>query len=494
VGAGLGGLSAAIRLAVRGWKVRVYEQQRIPGGKAGTESFNGYRFDTGPSLLTMPHVFDQLFSEAGRNRSDYLSFVKLDPICRYFWSDGSRLDAPGDLSTLPEAVREATGEPAENVRRYLEHAQGVHDTAAELFLWNSLHDTSTYRSRLFRKSLLRIGRIDALRSLDSSHRRFFRDARVVQLFNRYATYNGSNPYRTPATMSIIPFVEYAYGGYAVVDGIHEISVQLTKLARETGAEVFFSRKVDRIAWKKKGAGRRVTGIELEGGEIVHADIVVSNVDVSVAYPSLLGDRESRQLRRYHRLEPSSSGLVFYWGMNRVFDELAVNNIFFSNDYPAEFESIFDKHECPTEPTIYVNVTAKVSPDDAPRGCENWFVLVNAPATNGQDWRAETDRVRKAVVRRLSDSLGDDLGSCIAAERVLTPPEIEVRTGSHRGALYGISSNSATAAFARHPNRSRKYRGLYFTGGSVHPGGGMPLVILSGKIAADLASIDNRDTL
>lgn len=465
------------------------EQQSIPGGKAGSEAYGEYRFDTGPSLLTMPYVFDEIFQEAGRKREEYLTFRKLDPICNYFWKDGTRLAAPGDADHLPDAIETATGEPAVHVRSYLEHAERVHNAAARLFLRHSLHDRTTYRSREFRQSLRQVGRIDAFRTLDSRHRTMFDDPRVVQLFNRYATYNGSSPYRTPATMSIIPFVEYTHGGYAVEGGIHAISRQLLRLAQELGVEVLFSCPVERINWTGAGRRRRVTGVALGDGTELTADIVVSNVDVSETYPKLLGDTSARQLRRYRGFEPSSSGLVFYWGMNRRFDDLSVNNIFFSDDYPAEFADLFDSKRCPADPTIYVNITSKVTPSDAPASGENWFVLINAPYTNGQDWDAETRRSRAVILRRIGSALDCDLESHIAVERVMTPADIEVRTGSHRGALYGISSNSATAAFARHRNRSKEYRGLYFCGGSAHPGGGMPLVLLSGKIVADLVTID-----
>jgi diapolycopene oxygenase len=249
-------------------------------------------------------------------------------------------------------------------------------------------------------------------------------------------------------------------------------------------EIRYGERVDRIVTE----GRVATGVET-GGRYVRADAVVSNVDVSVTYPELLRDENARQLRRYRRLEPSSSGLVYYWGVRGPFAELTVNNIFFSPDYRREFASIFDEHRLPDDPTVYVNITSKVTPEDAPPGGENWFILVNAPYVGRQDWAAESARMRETVVRRLSDSLGRDVAAAIDEEGVMTPADIERKTMSYRGALYGIASNTRLASFARHPNRSPDYRGLYFCGGSAHPGGGMPLVMLSGKIAADLIRYD-----
>ena len=504
IGAGLGGLSAAIRLAASGRRVQVYEQQPIPGGKAGTETLDGYRFDTGPSLLTMPSVISQLFAEAGRVWTDYLQVERLSVICNYFWPDGTRLSAYAEPVRLAREVCRVTGEPPSSVLRYLDHARQIDQVASKLFLWHSLHDPRTWVSGLFLRNLPRVGSIDMFRTMDELSREYFRDPRIVQLFNRYATYNGSSPYLTPATMAIIPYVEYVGGGYAVVGGIHALPRALERLAVELGVEFHYGTRVHRIVTDRRdghvaadargaeapGRSRpRVLGIDIDSG-FVPADVVVSNVDVSVTYPLLLGDERSRQLRRYRTLEPSSSGLVFYWGVNRQFPELTVNNIFFSPDYAAEFRSIFEERRCPDDPTIYVNITSKVTPTDAPSGCENWFVLVNAPYVDGQDWEGETARVRERVIARLGAALGADIEQAIETEGIMTPPDIERRTMSYRGALYGISSNTRLAAFARHPNRSRDYRGLYFCGGSCHPGGGMPLVMLSGKIVADLIRIDH----
>lgn len=481
IGAGLGGLSAAIRLAAAGYQVTVFERQALPGGKAGSEWIGDYRFDTGPSLLTMPYVLEDLFTQAGLRMSDFLEIVRLPVICNYSWGDGTRLSAYGDPDAFAAEIQTQTGEPADAVRRYLAYAGRIHDAAAELFLWKSLHEPRTFVSPLFWRSIVKLGRIDALRSMNQAHEQFFSDQRIVQLFNRYATYNGSSPYKVPATLNIIPFVEYQHGGYAVNGGIFAISRALEAAAKAVGVELNYQTAVEQILYDKH---RVVTGVRVDG-EMVGADLVVSNVDVSVTYPELLNDTTAHQLDRYRRLEPSSSGLVFYWGVRHQFPELTVNNIFFSDDYAQEFADIFERRRCPDDPTVYVNITAKESPEDAPPGCENWFVLVNAPYTDRQRWEDETRRVREAVLRRVSRSLGRDIAPLIQEEGVMTPEEIARKTGSYRGALYGISSNSRTAAFSRHPNRSRDYPGLFFCGGSAHPGGGMPLVILSGKITAEI---------
>ena len=489
IGAGLGGLSAAVRLAAAGWRVTVFEQQSLPGGKAGSETRGAYRFDTGPSLLTMPSVLEQLFAEADRQWTDYLRVERLPVICNYFWQDGTRLHAYGDPERFAREVEQKLGEPAQKVLKYLEYAGRIDHVASEIFLWNSLHDRRTYLSRLFWSRLVQLWRIDALRTMNRANESFYSDARLIQLFNRYATYNGSSPYRTPATLNIIPYVEYIQGGYAVVGGIHALPRALERLAGELGVEIRYGERVDRIVIRPGGRKRGVAAGVETGGRTIAADVVVSNVDVSVTYPQLLRDESAAQLRRYRRLEPSSSGLVFYWGIRGEFPELTVNNILFGQDYQSEFDAIFADRRCPDDPTIYINITSKVTREDAPEGRENWFVLVNAPYVDGQDWAAESTRMKDIVVRRLERTLGRNVAQLIEEEGVMTPADIERKTMSHRGALYGISSNSRLAAFARHPNRSPNYDGLYFCGGSAHPGGGMPLVMLSGKIAADLVRYD-----
>jgi phytoene desaturase len=480
IGAGLGGLSAAIRLAGAGYTVDLYDQQPIVGGKAGTKHIGNFRFDTGPSLLTMPSVFQQLFEEVGQRLADHLEFIPLAPICHYFFPDGTRLFSYSDQRRFGEEIEAKTLDSADALKRYLEYAGRIYENTAELFLWHSLHELSSYLKGFSLRSLLNMGTIDAFRSMDAANRSFFSDPRMVQLFDRYATYNGSSPYKVPATLNVIPYVEYGLGAFAVAGGIYAIPAALGRLAGKLGVRLILDTRVEGILH----ASRRIRGIRV-GGENLDYDIVVSNADVLRTYEDLLADPEARPVLRYRRLEPSSSGLVFFWGMEQSNPELGVNNIFFSPDYPREFRELFIERVCPNDPTVYVNITSRVTQEDAPAGGENWFVLINAPYEAEQDWPGEVAASRQRVLYRVEQALGRSVGGAIVTEEVMSPGDIRRNTGSRLGSLYGISSNTSMAAFLRHPNRSRKYRGLYFCGGSVHPGGGMPLAILSGKIASDL---------
>jgi phytoene desaturase len=486
VGAGLGGLAAAMRLAAAGYEVDVYEASDAPGGKAGSERIGDYRFDTGPSLFTMHWVFEELFRATGASLESYLSLSPLETICNYFWTDEKRLQAYRDPDRFAAELERVFGEPPEHLREYLAYSQRMYEIAGALFLEYPIHEVRTLLSKRFLRSMLKLGQIDSGRSMDQANGSFFTHPRIRQLFNRYATYNGSSPYRAPATLNIIPYVEYIGGAYAVAGGIRQVPKAMEKRAAELGVRFSYRTPVERILYARRRPGRwQVTGVQV-AGEALEYPTVVSNVDVSTTYESLLADAEAPPLKRYRKLEPSSSGLVFYWGVTRQFEELGLHNIFFSDDYRREFRQIFDELALPGEPTIYVNITSRTgSPGDAPAGHDNWFVLLNAPYEAGQQWDWVVPQAREHVLRRIGEVLGVSLEEYLAAEGTMTPKEIAERTGSYRGSLYGISSNSIGAAFARHRNRSLRYRGLYLCGGSVHPGGGMPLSVLSGKLASEL---------
>lgn len=481
VGAGIGGLAAAARLAHAGARVTVFEQAAQAGGKATSTTLGGYRFDTGPSLFTLPEVFRAFFERLGRNLDKYLQPIPLAPLCGYGFADGTRLDSYSDRARFAAELEAAGVAQAAELEAYLERSARLWEWAGELFLTRSLHEPATYASRRGLKALLHAAQLSPFTSLHAANARAFADPRAAQLFDRYATYNGSSPFRTPATMRIIPHVEYAFGGYALKGGIVALPRALERVARECGAEFRLGARVERIVVENG----RCRGVEA-GGEFFPAEIVLSNADVLSTYRTLLGEPEAPEARRTARLEPSSSGLVFLWGVARSFPRLRVHNIFFSGDYRAEFDAIFGALDLPANPTIYVNVTSKVEAADAPPGGENWFVLLNAPRNAGQDWPTLAARARQAVLARLSRALGCDLAPLIAEEKIIAPPDIERDTGSTCGSLYGIASHSPISAFLRHPNRSRRIGGLYFAGGSAHPGGGMPLALLSGMLAADLA--------
>ncbi len=483
IGAGLGGLTASIEIALLGIDVDLFEQNESAGGKAGSFTLDGFRFDTGPSLLTMPFVLESVFSDAGRDINKYLTIKPLEKHCVYYFPDNVTITAFSDIEKFSDEISKCCNDGRERLIAYFNYCRDIYRLTAELFLFNDFHELNTFKKYASFKTLLNIRKIDSLRTMHKANSSFFTDAKTIQLFDRYATYNGSNPYMAPATLNIIPHVEYNMGSYIVEQGIYAITDSLYKLAEEVGVKIFTKQYIDSILYKEN----KIYGVSVNGQNRPY-DIVVSNADASFTYKRLMNDSKTKNAKRYSRLEPSSSALVFYWGIDGI-SRLGVHNILFSRDYKAEFREIFSANTCPGDPTVYIYVSSKFKKDDAPPGMENWFVMINAPYNKDQDWLMETQKSRSVIIQKVNKTLQMDIDPKIKCERILTPPDIEKKTGSHKGSIYGISSNSRSAAFLRQSNRSRQYKGLYFCGGSVHPGGGIPLVLLSGKMAARAVSED-----
>ncbi|MBN1300703.1 MAG: phytoene desaturase [Melioribacteraceae bacterium] len=480
IGAGLGGLAAAIRLRVMGYKVSVYEKNQEPGGKASEIYDCGFRFDTGPSLVTMPFVLEELFKFAGEKIENFITLKKLDKLCRYFYPDGSVIDAYSDVQKFASEIEKNTTDSAGSVVAYLDYCRTIYNLSGELFLFKSFTEfSSIFNAKAF-YTLLNILKLDTHRTMHRANSSFFNDGKTIQLFDRYATYNGSNPFKAPATLNIIQHVEYNMGGYVSSGGIYSIPKALTAVAENKGVEFNFNSEVNGIIRN----GNRVTGIRVDGSEKLY-DIVVSNSDVKNTYNNLLKDNNSRASKKYDDLEMSTSALVFYWGIKGNYPGLEIHNILFSEDYRKEFSDLFDAKIIPEDPTVYIYISSKFNGSDAPENCENWFVMINAPRNINQNWNYETEKARKHILRKIKNLLSIDVEADIITENILTPEILEKKTSSTGGSIYGISSNTRLAAFLRQRNRSGKYKGLYFTGGSAHPGGGIPLVLLSGKITADL---------
>jgi phytoene desaturase len=480
IGAGLGGLSAAIRLANAGFEVDVFEQNDHVGGKAGSINLNGFRFDTGPSLLTMPHVLEELFRESNEKLEDYIQLQRLDTICKYFYSDGTIVNAYSDLNLFGEEIEKNTIDNRLNLKKYFEYSKKIYELTADLFLYKSPQQLSTYLSAKALKTLFQIKSIDPFRTVHQANSDLFKDKNLVQLFDRYATYNGSNPYLAPATLNIIPHVEYTMGSFIPKNGIYSISKVLKSLAEKKGVKFHLNSKIDKIEINNQ----TVKGVVING-KCLSFDIIISNVDVLTTYQNLIPDHSEKIIEKFSRHDISTSAIVFYWGVKGKHDKLEIHNILFSEDYNKEFDDIFTNKKLHDDPTIYVYVSSKYNPSDAPAECENWFAMINTPQINGQNWDEEVKRFRNIILDKIKKTLSIDLTNNIITENVLSPPKLEKQTGSYRGSIYGISSNDRFAAFLRHPNFSRKISSLYFCGGSVHPGGGIPLVILSGRITADL---------
>jgi phytoene desaturase len=328
------------------------------------------------------------------------------------------------------------------------------------------------------KTLLGFRKLQAFSSLHDFNLRELGEKRLVQMFDRYATYNGSNPYQTPATLSVISHLEHNMGAFIPEKGMILITESLMEQALRLNVEFHFGQPVRKIECVQG----KVSGVWTDSG-FVSADLVVSDVDIHRVYSSLMPDQ--KRLAKIMKEERSSSALIFYWGIKGISPELDIHNIFFSSDYQEEFKSLFRLKEVSSDPTVYIYISSKYNVNDAPEGCENWFVMINAPADTGQNWDDLISRSRLNILEKLERMLNRKLSDNIICEEILSPPEIAKQTGSVNGSIYGSSSNSRYASFNRHANFRSDIQGLYFVGGSVHPGGGIPLCLSSASIVDGL---------
>ncbi len=488
LGAGIGGLSAAIHLAAKGYNVTVLEQNPAVGGKMAEITENGFRWDTGPSVITMRGVFEDLFSAAGRYLEDYLTLLPVEPLTRYFWPDGcratsrhgTRLDLSRDLPQTAAQISDLEPRDLEGYLDFLAEAARLHRITSPVFTYGPPPSLESLKKVTLQDAL----RVDVLRTLQQSIERRVRHPHLRQLLGRFATYVGASPYLAPATLGVIAHVELTEGVWYPQGGIYQIARAFERLARELGVEIRLNAKIREICVH----GEQVSAVILENGEILPAQTIISNIDVTTTYGLIQSERARLKLASLMKRDVSCSGMVLLLGVEGTFPELAHHNIFFSSDYRREFQQIFSERVLPDDPTLYLCVTSKTDPSHAPAGCENWFVMVNAPALDSASSVVDQAAVTEMLLDRLA-RFGLDARNKIRSQRLLTPLDFQKNTGAFRGALYGVSFNDRFAPFKRPHNRS-EFKGLYFAGGATHPGGGVPLVALSGKLAAEMVISDS----
>jgi phytoene desaturase len=462
VGGGVGGLATAIRLRARGHDVTVHERLPEMGGKLAVRERDGFWFDIGPSLVTLPGVYDELFRVAGTSLADEVEMVRLDPQFAYSWRDGTSL-------TVTDQGCDALG-----YRNFVERGRRIWDVSERTFFAGPMSGPLSLARRLRR--LRDLTDIDPMRTLDQAARRSFRDPHLVQWAGRYATYSGSSPYRAPATLACIAHIEREYGCWYPMGGLGALRDAFVRVADRLGVELCTGSDVAAIT----SLGDRVTGVELADGTRVPADVVVANADAAHVYRDLVPD--ARALRRVHRATPSTSGFVVLAGVWGATAGITHHGIWFSDDERREFSSIADGRLA-DDPTIYGCVSSVTDASQAPAGHENWFLLVNTPAGVHVDAPAY-----EAVVLERLAAHGVDLRERLVFTETITPAELEARYRSPGGAIYGTSSNGRRAAFVRPANRGAR-RGLYLVGGSSHPGGGLPLVTMSARIVDEMIEAD-----
>jgi phytoene desaturase len=487
IGAGVAGIACAIRLAVNGYNVTVYEKNSYPGGKLSLIKNGDYSFDAGPSLFTQPYLIEELFTLAKEPIENYFSYTALPLAFKYFFEDGTIVNAYTQQDKLVNELVQQLGEDSKTVIRYLEQGKKMYHKIGKVFLNHSLHQLKTLFTKDVLQALLSVKPGYITNSMHHYNNSTFKNKNTVQLFNRYATYNGSNPYSAPAMLSMIPYLELGEGTFYPQGGMISITNALYNLALKKGVKFNFNTTVTKII-EEQG---KVKGV-VAYNKTINAPIVISNMDAYFTYGKLLNN--AVKANKILQQERSSSALIFYWGINKNYTELGLHNILFSENYQEEFDALFVTKSFYKDPTVYINITAKCEQGvHAPQGKENWFVMVNAPANVGQNWQQMQQQYRKAIVQKVNRLLHTNIEAFIETEDILDPVMIEDRTASYQGSLYGTSSNSKMAAFLRHPNFTGKIKGLYFVGGSVHPGGGIPLCLRSAAITAQIIANDYKIT-
>ncbi|MBS0643697.1 MAG: phytoene desaturase [Proteobacteria bacterium] len=493
IGGGLGGLAAAAVLAARGHRVRLFDKNPWLGGKAAVLRQDGFRFDMGPTILTVPAVLRRIYAEAGRDVAQELDLIRLDPQWRCFFDDGSVLDLQEDKARMAETLRAYTGDAgaAEGYERFLALAGRLHGISEKFFFWRAvedLRDTLDLRQNFNPATLADVLALRMGTTVAGTIRRKVKDARVAQMLDHFTQYVGSSPYGSPAVLCSIAHMQTDGGVWYPRGGTRAVAEGLLSLGESLGVQYEPGCGIARIE-----SSDRVTAVVTEHGERIPVSAVISNMDSVRTYRELVGGAAAVSFDRARRYEPACSGVVLYLGLNRRYEHLAHHDFVFSRDPKEEFDAIYRRGEPAPDPTCYLAAPAATEPAVAPPGGEALYVLVHTPYLRpGQDWRQMFPAYRRVILDKLIRTAGlHDLDQRIVFEQALTPQDIHDRYHVLNGAIYGLASHGRFMGAFKPGNRSRQVRGLYLAGGAAHPGPGMPMVMMSGWIAADALDQDAR---
>ncbi len=495
IGSGLGGLAAACTLAARGYSVVLFEKNPWLGGKAAEHAYQGFRFDMGPTILTLPTVLKRIYAEAGRRLEDHLDLRELDPQWRSFFGDGSRLDLVKDTDAMGGILDQfsKTGATSIGYRRFMELSKKLDSISQRYFFWKSIggikdmiDPKNSFSAGVIKDVLtMRMGR-----TVSETLRSHIPDARVAQMVDHFTQYVGSAPDASPAVLCGIAHMQTNEGVWYPMGGTRAVPVALTKLATELGVEFRTGTGIKRILTNNG----RATGVETDSGEVVHLSAVVSNCDSVRTHRELLeGDPVAKKFEKRRSYEPACSGVVLYLGLKKRYPQLLHHNFVFSRDPHEEFETIYRKGEPAPDPTAYVCAPSITEPGVAPAGGEALYILVHTPFLRPHhDWKKMLPEYRQVILKKLADTADmKDLENQIVVERTLTPQDIHDRYRVLNGAIYGLASHGRFFGAFKPGNRSNDLQGLYLAGGAAHPGPGMPMVMMSGWIAADTLDQDGK---
>lgn len=474
VGGGLGGLSAAIHLKLAGYDVTLYEANERVGGRANLISRDGFKFDTGPSLLNYPWVFEQLFDAAGRRMRDYVTLLPVEPSVSFQWPDKTRFTLSSDLQKMLEEFERLEPGVRPRAIAFLRDAGVKYRLAFDKLVTRNEDNYARWLGALSMRELLKTS---VWRSLDRELKRFFRNRLIREALGSYGMYLGGSPFDLPGLFSILPYGELAFGLWLPKGGVYGLVTGIEKLARELGVMIRTSARVRRIAIEEK----RVTGIELEDGSFCPARIVVSNVDAPTT------DAELIEGQRTKKPQMTPGVLTYYWGIRGKVENLGHHTIFLPDDYRGAFDELLKQKRIPHQMPFYTSVPSATDAELAPAGDTAMFVLVPTPLVSemgGVDWEATAREVKSRVIERLNQHGVNLTARRIAVEAIYTPLDWQRKFGLYDGSAFGASHKLFQMGPMRARNYSKNIEGLYYVGASTTPGTGMPMVVLSGKMVAE----------
>lgn len=473
IGAGLGGISAAIMLKINGYDVEIFEKNEKIGGKLNLIKEKGYTFDLGPSILTLPQYFRSLFEASGRNMDDYIKIEKVRPHWRNFFEDGTVIDLHPDMEVMKKELEKFGPNAYKEFRNFLDYSEKQYDILAKGYFDNGLDNTTDFMKFY---DLSAVFKIDMFSTMHRSATKYMKNPYLVDIMDYFIKYVGSSAYQAPGFMNLMPTIQFRYDLWYVPGGMYNIALGFKKYMDELGIKVHFNSEVSQMI----SENNKVTGIEVNG-EIHKADIIVSNMEVIPAYKKLLNEDKSF-MKKLDKFEPSCSGLVIDIGLDIQYPQLAHHNFIFSNHQKDHFNRVFKNKLLPDDPTIYLVDASKSDPSVAPEGCSGLKILPHIPYIDEQNPLTHEDYVKcKEIVLDKLERVGlTDLRKHIVYEHFLTPIDIQKMYNSNKGSIYGVVSDLRKNFGFKAPKQSSKYSNLYFTGGSVNPGGGMPMVLLCGQ--------------
>ncbi|HLL05239.1 MAG TPA: phytoene desaturase family protein [Myxococcaceae bacterium] len=477
VGAGVGGLAAAARLARQGFEVQLFEKTGGPGGRCNQLRVDGFSWDIGPTIVLMPEVFEETFASLGRRLEDYLTLMRCEPNYRIHFRDGSDITFTSELCAMGKELERF--EPGSYARYLSFLAQGreQYRTSLDHLVGRNYNGVADY----FAPSVLsKIFKVRAHRRMYADVSRYFQDDRLRAAMTFQTMYLGVSPFASPAVYGLLPFTELGVGIWFPKGGLYAIPLALEKVAREEGVRLNYRAPIKRILTE----GTRATGVELEDGRVVKADVVLCNADLPYAYEKLLTGAPT-SLPRKDKLRYTSSGYMLYLGLKKQYPGLGHHNVIFGRDYKGSFDDIFERFQVPEDPSFYVNVPTRTDASLAPAGQDALYVLVPVPHQHpNMDWKVEGPKVRAKVFQRLSELGYPELEKDIAVERVFTPDDWASSYNLMHGSAFGLAQNFFQIGPFRPNNQDARVKNLFFVGASTQPGTGLPTVLISARLAVE----------